>query len=202
MNIFDFLKNLFQHKSKDQNKVPFLHESIDLKSFPVEEVDLWIAKGGFTSISSYIQDAFRNYAITGKSVYDNQLVTILQDAFTYGWLLDCNRLTFESQSYNFLAFALSDILKKNKYTIQLAEQKSIARDEGVEMIVHYYLKPSLRVRIQNDNSQVPQLYGNISIEFKAINGVPYSFKFLTKAYSDSKYTPPLAFSELHSTLFD
>ena len=66
---FDLFKGLFDGGKNRQNKVPFLHESIDLKSFPVEEVEIWKSEGGYVLFSDLLNSTYRNILITGQWKY-------------------------------------------------------------------------------------------------------------------------------------
>lgn len=197
-DIFTFLKGFFDGKKPDQNSIPFLHEPIDLDSFPIKEVEEWKTSGGYQSFADLINTSYRDFYITDKT--QSKSITILESSYSNGWFLHCENLIFLDEHYKYFAYELSQIIKKLGYTIQVAELKSIAKSEGVELTNHFYLKPSLKVRFEKQAEKANQLFGNISIEYKTHNGVPNSFKFQVNAYSDSKYQEPKNFSDLLDAL--
>ena len=200
-DLSNFLRSFFDSKKPVKSNVPFLHETIDLKSFPTEESERWKSEGGFNEFSELMNKAYRDYYFSGDKQTGSQSVTILDTSHSNGWFLKCYKLTFLDIGYKYFANALSIKLKDHGYIIQLAESKSTSTAEGIEMTTHYYLKPSLRNRLSSNQKLANQLFGNISIEYKAINGEPNSFKFLAKSYNDSSYMAPLEFSDLNSILF-
>ncbi|MEM9548158.1 MAG: hypothetical protein AAGA77_19410 [Bacteroidota bacterium] len=200
-NLFDFFKNLFGRDDSGSSRIPFLHETIDVNSFSINEIEKWKALGTENKFANLVNAAYRNYYISGKTKTNLSEVTLLVSSHTNGWYLHCNMLVFKDVDYKYLAYSLSMKLKNEGYVIQLAEMKSTTKSEGIENITHYYLKPSLKFQILKEEGKVNQLYGNISMEYKTLNGVPISFKFLAKAYSDSNYKPPMDQTELQHILF-
>jgi len=201
-DLSNFFKSFFDSRSPRKSSVPFLHEAIDLKSFPIEEVEKWKSDGGFIEFSNLINKAYRDNYFNNEKQTSEQAVTILDSSHSNGWFLKCPKLTHLDFEYKYFVYVLSSKLKDHGYVIQLAESKSTATDSGVEMMTHYYLKPSLRNRILTNQKIVNQLFGNITIEYKAVNGSPISFKFLAKSYNDSNYLAPKDFSDLNDILFN
>lgn len=200
-DLSNFFKSFFDSRRPRKSNIPFLHETIDLNSFPSAEVERWKSEGGFDAFAELLNSAYRSYYIIGKDQINSQAVTILDTSHSNGWFLQCNKLTYLDSEYKYFANSLSVTLKGLGYIIQLAESKSLAAKEGIEMITHYYLKPSFRNRMSSSQRMTSQLFGNISIEYIAINGIPKSFKFLAKSYNDSSYMAPLDFSDLNNILF-
>jgi len=201
-DIFGFFKQFFDGRKPDENRIPFLHEPIDLKSFPIDEAEVWLSNGGFGAFSDLISSSYQDYYINDKRQNSSELVSFLDSSHSNGWFLKCRQLKFEDIDFKYLAYVLSMKLKNHSYVIQIAELKSIAKSKGVELTTHYYLKPSIKNRFNIGQDQANQLFGNISIEYRTINGTPESFKFLAKSYMDSKFSPPLDFSDLNQILFD
>jgi len=196
----DFFKQFFDGQKPEGHLIPFLHEPIDIEFFPKHEVAKWKKEGHYDTFAELILNTYRDLYIVGEKGTPDA-ITVLGAPYSNGWLIHCEKLDFRDQDYKFLAFTLSDLLKTAGYVIQLAELKSTAKAAGVEMITHYYLKPSLRFRVKSGNEKVNQLFGNITIEYKTLNGKAHEFKFLAKSYADSKYLPPQDFSEINTLLF-
>ena len=192
--MLNFFKNFFKDQSVKKADIPFLHEAIDVKSYPLIELLEWQNSGKWDEVTSMIQKAYSDRLITGKSQSGN--VSILNSSHANGWLIHCANATLSDIDYKHLAYLLYSKVKMKGYTLNLSEVKSQERSPNIETITKYYLKPSLRNRFINDDNLAGQLYGNITISYKVINGKPFEFKFEAHAYRDSKYTEPLDFSDL------
>ena len=200
--IRNFLNRFFDSQKPRTHTVPFLHESIDLKSLDSETTRKWKSEGGYESFAELVLSEYRQRLILGKSNSDSKEINILDKEHSNGWHFKCSTLDYKDKDYKMFAYFLAMKLKELGYVINVAEQKSTSKTNGVEMITHYYLKPSLRFRMINEGGKVNQLHGNISIQYKVINGNPESFMFLAKSYSDSNYQSPLEFNNLIYFLFD
>lgn len=192
--MINFFKNFFNNQVVKKADVPFLHEAIDVKKYPLTELLEWQSTDKWDEFILLIQKAYSDRLITGKSVTNT--ISILNSSHANGWLMHCTKNSFSDIDYRHLAYLLYSKVKKKGYTLNLSEVKSQERSPNIETITKYYLKPSLRNRFISEDNLAGQLYGNITISYKVINGNPYEFKFEAHAYQDSKYTEPLDFSDL------
>lgn len=101
---------------------------------------------------------------------------------------------------NYLAF-LMEYLKEKLVDISYRPvhlvRKMDEKNEVIEILEKYYLKPPL-------SSQIPidQMYGNVEIEVLIHNQEEKRLKFLVSVYSDRKYTKPLEIDNLIHFLFE
>ncbi len=192
--MINFFKNFFKNQSEKKADLPFLHEAIDVKNYPLQDLLYWQKSGMWDELIMIVQRAHSDRLITGKSI--TKTISIMNSSHANGWLLHCNRNNFSDTDYKHFAYLLYRKVKSLGYTLNLGEVRSQERSPNIETITKYYLKPSLRNRFMTDDNLAGQLYGNITISYKVINGDPFEFKFEAHAYQDSKYTSPLDFSDL------
>lgn len=192
--MINFLKNLFSNQPKRKANLPFLHEAIDVKNYPLSDLLLWQKEGKWDEFVQMIQKAHADRLITGKSMTGS--TSIMTSTHANGWMIHCVSHSFSDLDYKHFAYLLYSKVKRVGYTLNLGEVRSQERSPNIETITKYYLKPSFRNRFITEDNLAGQLYGNITIAYKTINGKPYEFKFEAHAYQDSKYTQPLEFSEL------
>lgn len=192
----EFLQNLFNKENNKQAQIPFLHEAIDIKSYPIEAYLEWHKLGRWQEFSESIQNVYRDKLITGKS--SNGKLSTMQSQYSSGFIIHCAKHKYSDTDYKHLAYHLQSKTKKIGYTLNLAEVKSQKKGNKIETITKYYLKPSLKVRFDNqyDKNKANQLYGNITIQYTTIDSNPFEFKLMAKAYQDSKFFPPLDFDGL------
>lgn len=190
----NFFKNLFKSQSARKANIPFLHEAIDVKYYPLADLLLWQKEKKWEALTGMVNRAYSDKLITDRSITDT--ISIMSSTHANGWLLHCQKQEFTDLDYKHFAYLLYSKVKGLDYTLNLAEVRSQERTPNIETITKYYLKPSLRNRFISDNDLASQLYGNITISYKCINGKPFEFKFEAHAYQDSKYTVPLDFDNL------
>jgi hypothetical protein len=194
ISMVNFFKKLFKSQTVRKANIPFLHEAIDLKNYPLAEFLLWQKEEKWKALIELIDRAFSDKLITGKSVTES--ISIMNSTYANGWLVHCGEQDFNDTDYKHFAYLLYNKVKSLDYTLNLAEVRSQERTPNIETITKYYLKPSLRNRFISDNDLANQLYGNITISYKCVNGRPFEFKFEAHAYLDSNYTVPLDFANL------
>ncbi|MFT6337367.1 MAG: hypothetical protein ACI86M_000026 [Saprospiraceae bacterium] len=193
--MLDFLKTFFSSQPKLPSKVPFLHEAIDVKNYALSDLLLWQGQGNLERLTIIVERAFSDELITGKSI--SATTSIMKSSHANGWIIHCGKYDFTDLDYKHFAYLLYKKVNGMGYTLNLAEIRSQERTPNIENITKYYLKPSLRNRfIAEGTNLANQLYGNITIEYKMVNDRPFEFKFTAHAYQDSKYLPPLDFSDL------
>ena len=196
----NFFKNLFNSQSKRKANIPFLHEAIDVKNYPLADLLLWQKEEKWMALTGLISKAFSDRLITGKSVTES--VSIMSSTHANGWMIHCLKHDFTDIDYKHGAYLLYYKVKQLGYTLNLAEVRSQERMPNIETITRYYLKPSLRNRFISEDDVAGQLYGNVTISYKVINGNPFEFKFEAHAYQDSKYSKPLDFSGLLDSILE
>jgi len=120
--MLNFFKNFFKEQSVKKADIPFLHEAIDVKSYPLIELLEWQNSGKWDEVTSMIQKAYSDRLITGKSQSGN--VSILNSSHANGWLIHCANATLSDIDYKHLAYLLYSKVKMKGYTLNLSEVKS------------------------------------------------------------------------------
>ena len=98
---------------------------------------------------------------------------------------------YEPHSFPFMLDLLAEKVKALGYRSVLSRQTLKERQDEVEKKEMRYLKPK-----PGFVEPINQLFGNIQIEYTALDEAPYRLKFVANTYSDRKYTTPLSFDEL------
>lgn len=96
---------------------------------------------------------------------------------------------------------LKDRVLLMSYRLVTADRRIIDRENYVETIEKYYLKPPLKAQ-KGPLQSIDQQYGNIVIEYILIDGKPSYIKLLASIYSDSLYKEALSHNELMKKLFE
>jgi len=92
---------------------------------------------------------------------------------------------------------IKDRLLQESYRLVHADRMTEGKNNYIEVIERYYLKPRLP-----DTNPIDQMYGNIHLELLKQDKNETRLKFLVTVYSDRNYTIPRDFSDLMSLLFD
>lgn len=175
--------------------IPYLHELLVRDDKYTEQWNTWFFSDRFLQIQTMLQadhldpdeteakdGLIRNFANANESL------KILYSPDRYE--------EFEMQ---FIADALKyTILQKLPYKTYMSDVRYFIRSDYVKVIERHYLKP--KFAMQDEIIQIQQ-YGNIIIENRKIDNLPYDLHLRVQYYSGRNYTPALEFYELQKILF-
>ena len=103
----------------------------------------------------------------------------------------------DSKSLALLMEYLKEKLLEASYRLVHLSRKIDEKNEVIETLEKYYLKPPLSNRVP-----INQMYGNVEIEVLKHNHEEKRLKFLASVYSDRKYTKPWEINNLMHFLFE
>jgi len=193
--LWDILTGRMKQQDATVPARPFIHEAIDVKNYPLSELDYWRSNTSMPSdTSEIIHTAYQYHTTTGAD--KNNQVSILSSPSSNGWVMFCQQQDFNKKDYLHYIHMLYLRLKDIGYILNLADEQSKQKPNWLEHNYRYYMKPSLRLMNITKNKKANQLYGNISMELISRNGKPYVLKFLANTYSDQHYAKPGDFGEL------
>lgn len=109
--------------------------------------------------------------------------------------------TVSVQVFKNLFDYLKDKVVAMNYRLVTADRRIIDRENYVETIEKYYLKPPWEAQ-EASFQEIDQQYGNIVIEYILIDGKPSYIKLLVSIYSDSLYKEALSYNEFMKKLFE
>lgn len=108
-----------------------------------------------------------------------------------------------AKSFQHLFEYFKDKVLDMQYRLVTADRRILDREQYIETIEKYYLKPPLNAQGTSTPKEViDQQYGNIVIEHILIDNRPSYIKLLASIYSDSLYNEALSYDEFMSRLFD
>jgi len=195
--LWDFITGRSKKTKAPVAERPFLHESVDLKKYPMVDFLSWHSEGRANDILDDVAEAYRNYLIREQN--DATAVDIMLGPSSNGWILHCKDYDFTAVEYKHLLYLLQQRLTEYGYIVNMADIRSRERSTYIETIYRHYLKPSLR-HMTTKGAQANQLYGNVTMELVSRDGNPYIVKLLANSYTDQNYQAAGDFSELMQIL--
>ena len=190
--LWKILQSRISKVENSKSEIPFIHESIDFDSFPKEEFQGWINGSHHSLIKQRLRQAYFNHSTGGHTL--DSAFEIFDTPMSKGFAqFHKPTYTLSIQDYRFWQHNISEILREEKYILNLADVRSHQKANWIELIYRYYLKPSAKLR---QAPKAEQLYGNISIELILRDDKPYMFRLLANSYSDQNFHKPIEFYEL------
>jgi hypothetical protein len=144
-----------------------------------------------------LQKINQNY----KNNKDQKSMYLLEFTGAKGWAwVDAN--SFHRNDFFCIMEYIKDFLIENKnYYLQNAEKTILEKENYVEFIEKYYLKPDIYQQAKNAEI-CNQQYGNILIQYVKINTKPAYLKMVASFYEDRQFTKVLPFQDLNQLLFN
>ncbi len=191
-DIWSYIQQLFRNQERVKAEPPFLHENINLDSFPYSDYHIWLKGNIHQLLKSRLQQAYFSFITSGDPLdaafefYD----TPQSNGFA---IFQRKNYTLSDWDFRFFQHYIADVLQKENYVINLTDVRSQSKSSWIEKVFRYYLKPSYRLRSLTPSEQ---LYGNISIEYIKRNDHPYMFRLLANVYQDQNFGEVQSFGDL------
>lgn len=106
-----------------------------------------------------------------------------------------------AKTFQYLFELFKDKVLEMQYRQVNADRRILDREDYVEIIEKYYLKPAWHHQ-EGAGEMIDQQYGNIVLEQILINNKPSYIRLLVNIYSDSLYKKASSYDEFMSRLFD
>ncbi|MBK9254557.1 MAG: hypothetical protein IPM42_03610 [Saprospiraceae bacterium] len=158
----------------------------------------WLNNDGHTSLNKFIFTNYLDFKLSGVN-FENNLV-FLNNRSSHGFSLKVKHSELMNyEILNFWQIFLANELLSSRYIIHLAEVKANATKGDEELSVTVYLKPSVRLPLEN--GKLSQLYGNVHMEIQKLAEEESQFKILVHHYNDRNYNPAYNLESLMVHLF-
>lgn len=105
---------------------------------------------------------------------------------------------WNSSDYSYLVHYFLEQLKKLDYFVANSVREVIEEPEELKTTEQFFLKPALKFRKETPYNQ---LYGNLEIEHKIIDGETKMVKLMSSVYNDQHYNSAMNFDALLNKLF-
>jgi hypothetical protein len=98
-----------------------------------------------------------------------------------------------ADDYSYLIQHFIDLLKREEYYLNNAKREVVEEERKLKTVEHFYLKPKLKFR-----KEMPyeQLYGNVEIEHRLVEGKTNLVKVMVNVYNDRNFKEPADFETL------
>jgi len=190
MNSFqDIYNKIFGNKS-----TPINHQEVLVRSEQFY-VDYGHWKNSF-QLKDRIQSIRDSRLLKLRKIIGEPDVHILSTTTSSGIAISCKDQIEITEAKYLLEWFKDEILKLT-YKKANADVSLIARDEYVETIEKYYLKPIIDTEPPYD-----QQYGNILLELNYLDNQPSFLKILANSYMDRSYKKASPFNDLAEYLLN
>lgn len=195
MNLFDrLLRGTGIVQEKGLQKEVVLRENIQFSTSFHNNYVNWKEQG---STKNLLSDLLENYRTKRSDPGQNSTMQLYEARNANGIYFKTGE--YENiEGFGFLTYHLLQRLKGQHYILNQSIREVVDDQEVLKTNEIHYLKPSLKFR---RITPYEQLFGNVQIEHRMIDGESELFKILATTYSDHLYAKPYDFEDLVGELF-
>lgn len=154
----------------------------------------WKSSSASKEVLQKIRLAYSDVALNGKFRQDFHQYKSPQ---AKGFFINM-RLGISPESFPFLMDLFKERVLECGYSVYTSDRKYKEVPTGMKSLDKHYLKPQLGVDIE---VPINQRYGNVLLEYTAIDETPEYLKVMVSVYSDRNYRKAGAYEELLEILF-
>lgn len=197
MSFFEKLLNqIFPKKQQGKSfSRPLVTEPLKRMQAEISSYFEWQNSGEYRTLWHKL---YQNYLANKNGQRDEWEIHLLQMPAANGFAFTYPQ-NIPSRHFQHLFDLLKDRILTLNYRLINADRHIYDKSTYVEMKEKYYLKPI--IDLQKMDTPYNQLYGNIIIEYIAVDDKPSYLKLVANIYSDRLYTEALPFDELLGEIF-
>lgn len=200
MDLWKYVKNLFQAEEESSKLKPFIQEPLERSVEEIEAYEHWKRTLAKRKFLDWLNAQYALFTMSGESEID-RTIDFLNTPSAKGFVIH-----YDTQIHNHKDFIhLFDYLQERVLTMNYKKYMSDIKiynqtrnnQNYVESIQRHYLKP--RFVVKEDNT-FDQLFGNIKIELLLRNDVIKNLQFSATHYNDRNFAKADTFNDLMRTL--
>jgi hypothetical protein len=205
MSFFDKIISQVFGNHKVNSTLPLIEEELKRNEAYKSSYFKWVNEGKYRWL---MQKIYEGYALKKRNEASDLQIHLLHSSGANGFAITYS-LLMDEKEMQYLFDLLKDKTLNLGYKLYTSNRRIFDRTQYVETIEKHYLKPPIH-KIEPQDSNNPdnnrqlfdQRYGNILIEYIAIDEKPSFLRLMTHYYYDFLYTPVLPFDKLISELLD
>jgi hypothetical protein len=189
MSLFDYISERLFPSGKKVS----IHETLQRPQKFIDGYEVWLKSPQFLSLR---KDLIKSWAYQLNNMRSPVDMMVYTSGHANGFTVYPEYQGGMVPLSYFMEY-IKDRLLQESYRLVHADRKTEGRNNYIEVIERYHLKPRLP-----DTSPIDQMYGNVHLELLKQDKNEARLKFLVTVYSDRNYTVPRDFNDLMSLLFD
>lgn len=188
MDIFQYLKDLFDKSNNSSSSQPLIHELIERTEREQTAYDIWRSSSTRRQVINWLIAEYSSYKNNPQNI-DPALE--FMDRRAQGFVIHYHE-DYTQEDFQHLMDYLKERTLEIGYRSYMSDVRSYQKEEWVETVQRHYLKP-LPQRATKE--PINQQFGNITIELVFKNDQTTHLKLMALGYSDHLYQKSRDFKE-------
>lgn len=197
MNFKKLLNNLLKGKIRDEEtgEVEVLRETVKRSPRQKFQYSEWLFNKKY---APYVKTLRDNYDLRKQGIEGTIRLHIFNSQASNGFYFTYSELFGFDNFFHLFDYFKDKITDLDEYKIQSTHRSLSEINDLVKEKQVYYLKPRRDV---NENERASQSFGNVHIEYVAVNDIPSYIKLMANTYSDRSYQNAKSFDDLIEHIF-
>lgn len=187
MSYFDQIYNrLFGKSLAKENRVT-VNELLKRSQSFLKQFQEWKSSD---VCAEFLNDLWQSYFWRKQGVDKDPQISLLESTYSNGFAIDFEE-SYGKHNFHYLFDYLADQVKNLDYRLVMSRHTMQEQGDEVQLKEMHYLKPKLSFV-----EPIDQRYGNVQIEYLAVDDQPKRIKLIANSYPDRKYKEAENFEEL------
>lgn len=195
MDIFAYLRSLFQQSRESSPSRPLIHELIVRSEEEKQDFAHWKETLVFRRLRVWLQEQYVLFLHQPEQLAET--VEFLHTPSSKGFAVFFHKTRYTAREITHFFDFLKERVLDQEYRVQVSDVRSYERPNWVETVQRHYLKPRPQM---NEAGKLRQRFGNITIEFILRNDQPYQLRFRATIYKDHLFQEAEDFKYLFTAL--
>ncbi len=183
--LWQYIKSLFQDAEESSSTKPFIHEVIERTTEEKTDYERWTNSLVKRRLIDWLDHQYTTFLSTPSNV--EETIDFLNTTSSKGFVVHFNKTGYNVEEITHFFDYLKNRILLLHYKRYVSDTRTFTRNTWVETINRHYLKPSFKVKAEDEEKKFNQQFGNINIEMLLRDEKVINLKFSATAYKDHKF---------------
>lgn len=189
MTFWNNIKQIFQQAEASSPANPTIHEMIDRSPEELRAYERWKGTSGPQRLLEWVSTQYGRHRDRERT---DEVVGFLDTPSTKGFVIHFHQTNYSREEITFFFDYLKEKVRTLDYRSAISDRRVFPRRDWVETQERHYLKP----RVQFNEEQMNQGFGNITVELELRNDVVFNLRLRATIYNDAMFEQGGSFAGL------
>ncbi len=189
MAFWNRIKEIFQQAEASTPANPTIHEVITRSPAEQTAYERWKQTTAPQRLLAWVSEQYTGHRARQRT---DESIDFLDTTSTKGVVIHFHQTNYSREEIGYFFDLLKEKVQALGYRSDLSDRRIFPRRDWVETQERHYLKP----RVDFNEEQLNQAFGNITIELELRNDVAYNLRLRATTYNDALFERSISFAGL------
>lgn len=190
-NIWQYIRNLFQEAEDSSPSNPAIHTVIERTEDEKEAFQGWKTSLIKHRLIAWLSDQYAMFRVLPEDIDEG--LDFLDSPSSKGFAIHFYKTNYNRREVTYFFDYLKEQIRNLDYKVQLSDSRTYNRQNWVETVERYYLKP--RPNFEK-GKKMDQRFGNVTIELELRDDKVHQLRLQATTYRDRMYSQAEDFRDL------